>query len=37
MDTDGEWFTPHQSHAGRAVLRALREDIEGYSGSYSDG
>jgi hypothetical protein len=37
LDSAGEWFTPHQVHAVRAALHAIREDIAQYRGSYSDG
>jgi hypothetical protein len=34
MGSDGEWFQPHQVPAALAALRALREDIAQYSGTY---
>lgn len=37
MGADGEWYQPHQVPAVLAALPAIGEDIEQYSGSYSDG
>ena len=36
MGEDSKWFQPHQVPAFLEALRAVGEDIEQYSGSYTD-
>lgn len=36
LDSDGEWYQPHQAPTALAAVRAIDEDIRDYPGTYTD-